>query len=148
MALTYVMEHNDWTMILFIEIQNIFSWMFLSLLFLWYDWARTVVQVSDADNEPLVNDTKTSLDFDEQLTKFLNWYYFLPLQAMAAACATSSCQGHCTPLSQGGIFCDTSGKLANSSLIYRVWYRMWISLSPEGAHRERWHGELFALWCR
>ncbi|XP_078321326.1 uncharacterized protein LOC111115869 isoform X1 [Crassostrea virginica] len=29
--------------------------------------------------------------------------------AMAAACATSSCQGHCTPLSQGGIFCDTSG---------------------------------------
>ncbi|XP_078326884.1 uncharacterized protein LOC111124037 isoform X2 [Crassostrea virginica] len=29
--------------------------------------------------------------------------------AMAAACATSSCQGHCTALSRGGIFCDTSG---------------------------------------
>ena len=72
--------------------------------------------MSDADNEPLVNDTKTSLDFDEQLTKFLNWFYFLPLQAMAAACATSSCQGHCTALSQGGIFCETNGKSANSSL--------------------------------
>ena len=123
---------------------------FYHRLFLWYDWARTVVQVSDAGTEPLVNDTNKSLEFDEQLTKFFYWFYFLPLQAMAAACATSSCQGHCTALSQGGIFCETNGKSANSSLIYynSVSYRMWISLSPEGAHRERWHGELFALWCR
>ena len=132
-------------MTLFIKIQNFFSWMFYPRLFLWYDWARTVVQVRDAGTEPLVNDTKQSLDFYEQLTKFLNWFYFFPLQAMAAACATSSCQGHCTALSRGGIFCDTSGKSANSSLIYSVWYRMWISLSPEGARRKLHLPRLYAL---